>query len=588
MIKTLFSATAVFFLWKFVFLQDMLKFGLVKWVACLSMFQGEKWSIENMTFQGNLLSFGVEVILLYFENLSHTFVYVYIISICIGIPLGFFFVLNTLSSANNQNVLVNKKESTQTTGTHTAKKQNLQLNESKGTRTTETVTPIEIVRVKYELMYNFQTCTLKYVPVVSRTLMFRRQLPFEEKRLLDIKKYLSASSCLRSRYLMTDEFGWLIPKLTLQSDLQIAHIKGVTLDWSREESPTVKIHYTRAENGNGLLNINDIKDMLQLDTHEIKNITFSLDEAKEVFRDDNCNPLCLNQLTTIYEKVCGVEKLANTGIMETLFYADYIMKWFAIGSEVSANFPFDVRPVSNLLKHLSKELQHALRPPHLRESQTCVCTHRMWIEFGDAKYQTHVSDLTEYYHIDSVDVGVKTESLGPCSTRNGCKSFANDMTSCFAEISNFFPIFKRLTEIAKLQFALIKVIDRLGDRGYKLTVTDSDVELPKTDSKEHNEFAPSSCNKSFTVSGGVQMAPTYNKFPTTPNVDDNVTYGHTQKYVVSPLKKLVEAGEGGIRSQPKGSRQMSDDEAALPSLLNSLPSLELAMLASIVLQKHNE
>lgn len=413
---------------------------------------------------------------------------------------------------------------------------------------------------------------------------------FVQQRLLDIKRHFVSNTKLQSTYFERDELGWIIPNMELNQNLNIAELKGFVIDWNAADHPSIKMYYKPAENGNGLLSVDDIKTMLQLDPQELRRICFSLNRVNEVVAiDDNAKLLYLKQLCTIYQKVCTPQKLANTGIMETLFYADYIMKFLAVGSEVSANFPFNIQPISQLIQYLPKKLQHSLRSVPLRELQEnqCICSHRFWIEVKQLDYQSWISDAKEYFYISSVETKVNTESLGRCPTRSGCKSFADDLTRHYPEVSQYLKVFARLPELAKLQFILIKANEQLAAKGYSLSLTDTQ----QGEFETKPDLVPSSWNTSFPVSGGVQMEPTYNPFPLTPTVYNSTSYENARNYGLSSLNLLAQTalgGPGGIRLQPHGVPHPQCDGSSMFDMENGLLSLELAMIASILIQTSNK
>ena len=437
------------------------------------------------------------------------------------------------------------------------------------------------------------------------------QLTFKDQRLIDIETYNSRIVKLNSPYLEKDNLGWLIPKSTLDTVLEIAELKGFVLDWDNSNGPIITIYYKPADKGNGLLSFTDIRSMLQIDAKEVKSICFSLDPALErsyYQSRSTLDLLCLRRLTSLYIKRSEPAKLGNTGIMDTLFHADYILKFLVIGSEVSAKFPYEVRPVKHLIEHLPQHLQHAIRPPHTRETIKCLCPHRVWIDIKQLDYESHVSDGKEFYYIKSVDTKVNTKSLGKFPTSLGHTKFAEDLTSHYTELSQYFPIFARLVELSKLQFVIKTIHERLAARhqnpstpshdnvqlqseknpvlssktlsspGHSQLQTINDVHLVPSSFTEH-EAQP------IVTYGGVQMEPTYQKFPYVPDVSDTLTNSNG----IDPILLIGELGrEGGIRFETQGVRHSTDGDSTLPSRFGpdeGLKSLELAMITSLVISR---
>ena len=440
--------------------------------------------------------------------------------------------------------------------------------------------------------------TIKYLRFITIKVIFQERnnesypqvvalqpkLTFKEQRLIDIKKYWLQIASPSTPYFKRDKLGWLIPSKTLEPVLEIHELKGFVLDWNNPDGPIITLYYKPAEHGNGLLSFSDIECMLKITPKEVKSINFSLDPVYEasfqLTNDEEEFRECVRELTSLYKKICHPVELANTGIMDTLFHADYLLKFFAVGSEVSAKFPFEIRPIKHLIEHLPQHLQHAIRPPHSRGMVNCLCPHRFWINIEQLDYETHVSDGKEFYYIKSVQTKVNGESMGTCQTSFGCSNFAEDLTTHYTELSEYFPIFARLVELSKLQFIIKSAHERIV-RQSSMSSYDENIQQQRNDL----ELVPSSFNEHiFGVSGGVQMKPTYKKYPYVPEVDDTLTNYRTG---VAPLIVMGQLSrEGGVRLQSQGEINTAGRDATLLSKFEGLQTLQLATIISLAISEN--
>lgn len=295
----------------------------------------------------------------------------------------------------------------------------------------------------------------------------------DEQRRTMMSHFLSAkgwsesdiSQLLASPYLLRDDNGWLIPQQELDGWLEIAELKGFVLDYN-ESSPSVKLIFKPAKVKNGLLSFDDVLTVFKLDQEEVHPISFSLDSPSTT---EHYHPFALMESKPY--------KLQKSRFMQTLFHADYLLKFLSSGMEVSANPPFDLRPIlHNLSKHLPHDLLHAVRPPYLRKSKFNLpmksgsLRHRLWIETEKLCYDEDFSKSESTYFIDSVRMVVfcrkmEYNSNGHLQDTLGSDDrftqFAEDLTSNYCELSKYFPILARLRELSKLQFMQSMILKQL-------------------------------------------------------------------------------------------------------------------------------
>ena len=267
------------------------------------------------------------------------------------------------------------------------------------------------------------------------------------------------SKAMKTSLLQRNPEGYIEQQHSLGNHLEIAELKGVTFDCS-EASPSICVIIKPAEDGNGLLSFKDILEMLQLTSGEAEMISFSLDPASE---RERYHPFM--------KKRCHPKKLESTEFMESLFHADYLLKFLTTGVEVSAEPPFDFKGVTtSLIKNMSDNLEFICRPPSSRGT-SYMKSFRFWIEAEKIFYDEHVHESTVSYYIGDVKLTVNSRPM--VTALNGNKfdakhsvdgpqaDFAKDLTHHYEELSKYFPIFARVRELCKLQFMCQKLHSKL-------------------------------------------------------------------------------------------------------------------------------
>lgn len=304
-------------------------------------------------------------------------------------------------------------------------------------------------------------------------------------------------SCLTSR----DEQGWLKRSRYLEIPQQYLNLTGFIIEKGRD-GPSLKLLIVEADpaNGeNGLFSPKDISTIIQLDDLQTR-ISFSLDPP------DHDLTKCLHP----FQQWKYTESLKDTEFLKTMFAADYLMKSFTVGSEVSSIPPFEQRPCKEgLTKDLPPSLQRAIRPLSERGSESIDCLGRFWIEAkeigvsyeqNDSRIECHFGDMemevnycSQYYQSDSTRED-SDEDFDLSSVQ-----FAKDMTKNYRDLEEYFPIFGRLRQLSKLQVVANMLPRLLNDPNpfekYK--------KITKASSKEEWVPAAISHNPGSLVYGGV-------------------------------------------------------------------------------------
>ncbi len=371
------------------------------------------------------------------------------------------------------------------------------------------------------------------------------------------------SNLMTSSSMPRDSEGWLIPNKPLGQHMGIASLKGFCLEYS-DHSPTIQLLVEPAEDGNGLLSLDDVFTIMQLEQNEVFPIKFSLDP-----------PSTLERYHPFKQLICHPAKLQNTEYMDTLFQADYLLKFFTTGAEVSSQPPFHLKPTEQgLLKSLPKDVQHILRPTHLRGSSRST-RNRSWIEVEEIQYGEEITEEVATYFIQAVKVVVRSHPLvsgingriydAKHSESGPDAHFAAEFTANYDKIAQHFLVFARLRELAKLQFMMQKIYDDLhtkkqASESVYLAFTSELSRLrslaPSRKPKKECTWVPATfslCGKGtgvHSVYGGVSLNPSHKNYYNLPgnNVPDGSSgadWKNAVSKVVSPIWSL-ETLAGGI------------------------------------------
>lgn len=161
----------------------------------------------------------------------------------------------------------------------------------------------------------------------------------------------------------------------------------------------------------------------------------------------------------------------QTEFVKTMFFTDYLLKFFTTGTEISSFFPFDTRSTCGLLERLPLHLRKVLQPLHDSE-QIDQKAHRFWIESEQIPYKLveHGADGDEiHFYFGDVKMKVKKHLLVKDKNGNLIDSpdddsdntpeavFAREFTKHYDEIGLYFPEFLRLRELVKLATAQVIV-----------------------------------------------------------------------------------------------------------------------------------
>jgi len=238
---------------------------------------------------------------------------------------------------------------------------------------------------------------------------------------------------LPSPWLSRDEHGWLTKEHGLPL-MPLHTLHGVAI---AKMTQTVSLVYAKSEHGTGFLSWRDVANLFLMHAESLP-LYFSLDPAPPPYRR-----------SPLYTCDALPKSYAHTDAFHSLAHADWILKQIAVGAEVSAHAPFASRPLVFD--------EPWLRPLAARGSKF-LGPHRFWLACDTIEYKVEEKeDMTVMYfgkvtfqlrgHLKSLEV--EDEEVGK---DHAVESFCQDLSSHWEELKVKFPIFRRVEEIAKLQF----------------------------------------------------------------------------------------------------------------------------------------
>lgn len=336
----------------------------------------------------------------------------------------------------------------------------------------------------------------------------------------------NVSSLMKSSLCKRTPEGWISLELSqlIDTNLEFAEIKGIRVhmnSFSILDPLTLELLVIRSDRRNGLISSSDVDTFLTIEPDELGQLYFSLDPPS---RDEKYHPF--------QELRFHPNSLQKTEVLETLLDADYLMKFFSVGSEVSANPPFDQRPCKDGL--LSK------LPPHLRQALKSISEYgnaksslyRFWIEAKEIEYEVESSGSVVTVKCGSPKMIIKKHRMyfNPDGKMHDTESdddpdsaeskFAAAMTAHYDEIAEYFPAYARLKEFCKLQLLTTYIKNNVAKftPSSKVVVTDIETNAKiNVNAKKANKptppcwWVPASVSETVTMRcyGGVNLAPEY-------------------------------------------------------------------------------
>ncbi|XP_065663108.1 uncharacterized protein LOC136085713 [Hydra vulgaris] len=278
-----------------------------------------------------------------------------------------------------------------------------------------------------------------------------------------------------------DDYGFMDrerPWLNIENG-SIISVEGVNINF---ETGLFEPIFTNSPPGHsGLVSI---EDALEIFEKGIGSSFFTLDQPRVDMQYHCCQ-----------EMKYFPGNLKDTNFLATLLHADYLLKMFTLGNEVSAKKPFAFQSTyDNLLEGLPEHLRKVLMPLHERRNGTPNGqVHRFWIEPCKILYFTINEDENSKTFI-FFDVIMKVKKHSMKYDKNGKlvddedddeddeneggndydkkkepspeKQFTNEFTKHYDEISTHFQVFARLKELLKLA-AITEILKSVANSFYK-------------------------------------------------------------------------------------------------------------------------
>lgn len=207
------------------------------------------------------------------------------------------------------------------------------------------------------------------------------------------------------------------------------------------------------------LSLFDVSDIEEVFAYRIGSTFFSLDPL-----NSHTRPLHPCQTMRFDKKNVP----HHIDFVKTMFFTDYLLKFFTTGTEVSSEFPFDMRSTQcGLLERLPAHLRKLVEPLH-GDQPINESAHRFWIESSDVPYKVTTSgngDEEINLYFGDVKMKVKKHLLVKDNKGNLIDApedendesaegiFAKQFTKHYDEIGSYFPEFLRLKELTKLATA---------------------------------------------------------------------------------------------------------------------------------------
>ena len=279
------------------------------------------------------------------------------------------------------------------------------------------------------------------------------------------------SDTMTSPLLARTPDGWLIQEPKFAVDLDYAELLGFEIDFS-SNSPSFRLLVKKPDGKNvGLFSESDVAEAIRLNEGEPIAPSFSLD------------PPSIYEHFHPFQELRYPDEIRETGLLKTMLEADYLMKSFSVGSDVSSKPPFKRRPTiigdsSGLLDNVPRHIRSILSP--LSHGQRFDRLHRFWIQADELVYEKELnsddSKLVWYFKQPKMtvrtspmihDVDGKLIDFPKMDPDSPEVKFAADMTTNYDEIGVHFPIFLRLRELVKLYFVgriIFSVYEGLKER----------------------------------------------------------------------------------------------------------------------------
>ena len=251
------------------------------------------------------------------------------------------------------------------------------------------------------------------------------------------------------------------PMCPANNDYQFHSFDGVKVD-----TQSGKVEFIMSKNGNSrpLFGWSDIYTLLK---GGIQSAVFTLDEI------DPSMPY-----NPFHQMRFAPSELADTSVLATCFHADYLLKFFTTGVEISSHAPFPQRSIeapNGILSHLPAHLREKILEASNSMKANKSSAHRFWIDAGDTPYQEYKRGDSLVYHFGELKMAIKKhllvrnpitgeleDSINDSSDVSPEADFARVLTKHFPELVHYYPELGRLRELTKVMIA-VRIITNFRD-----------------------------------------------------------------------------------------------------------------------------
>lgn len=292
------------------------------------------------------------------------------------------------------------------------------------------------------------------------------------KALLDEKGWTAADveACIQVAGVRRLRNGFVDPAYlgSLEPGLNLLGLGGFAVNL---ETGHVDFHLAYAgPMDTGLISFADIKEIIanRLDQ---QGVFFTLDQPSDSQRFGT-EPW---RLHPFQETGFGPASARGTGVLHAMLHADYLLKFFTCGVEVSGIAPFDTRPSSAMMTVLPRDIATLLLQLSHEAGRRPGKCHRFWIDANAINFSATVNGSKQVVDVDKPSMKLKTQLMKPnvrgefedAPTADQADdspeaNYARAFTLHYERIAQYVPVFARLRELLRVM-AVIRVLRSIFD-----------------------------------------------------------------------------------------------------------------------------
>ena len=222
------------------------------------------------------------------------------------------------------------------------------------------------------LYYAYEACLRRWYESNEATEKDIRTTLMEELLADRGWKFSDLNKRLQSPYIMIDRTpdGWLSPTRTLALPTKEKQTAFASLDAIEIDDNTGNFHFVMRDitgwqdPQQRVVSFSDIQEIF---SHNVTGALLSLDEVNEYMRFHPFNKIRVSP-TSLFE----------TDFINTFLLTDYFLKFMTVGHEVNGQYPYNMRPVREMISHFPTHLKLIIE--QFQDAQKDESAHRFWIE----------------------------------------------------------------------------------------------------------------------------------------------------------------------------------------------------------------